>query len=177
MGLKIMTSQKTEKTEERLELESVARGLGVKGFLPKDDEVLKAKIAEAQGTEAVVVEKVEPVVAKEVKRSTAPRMNVSNIGRDDRTAMIDKLEREDPSCKYVMQAGTATNRELAAKGLERTEFSVKNDVVCRTQKEGYAEYVEQKNEASYEAMQRIDGGTGIVGNHNSQAKTPSKSES
>jgi hypothetical protein len=104
-------------------------------------------------------------------------MNVSNIGRDDRTAMIETLEREDPECTYVMQAGTATNRELAAKGLERTEYSVKNDVVCRTLKEGFTEYIEQKNKASYEAMQRIDGGTGIVGNHSSHAKTPSKLES
>lgn len=171
-----MASQ-VEKTDERLERETVARGLGIKGCLPKSDDALETKIAEAQGTEAVVVERAEPVVAqKGIERKTAPRMNVANVGRDDRTAMIEKLEREDPECKYVMQAGTVSNRELAAKGLERTEFSVKNDVVCRTLREGFSEYVEQKNKASYEAMQRIDGGTGIVGNHNSKAKTPSQLE-
>jgi hypothetical protein len=170
-----MASQKAVKTDERLELESVARGLGVKGFLPKDDEVLKTKIAEAQ---VIDTEEVETVVAKvEVKRKTAPRMNVAGIGRDDRAALVERLEREDPECKYLFQAGTVTNRELAAKGLERTDYSLKNDIVCRTIKDSYEEMLNVRNEGSYEAMGRIDGGTGIVGKFDASPKSPQMAES
>jgi len=66
-----MTSQKVEKTDERMKLEAVAREMGMKGRFPTDDDALEAKIAEAQTTEAVIVEKVEPVVeAPVVTRKT-----------------------------------------------------------------------------------------------------------
>jgi hypothetical protein len=171
-----MKTSQVKKTDGRIELESVARGLGVKGCLPKSDDTLKTKIAEAQITEGSPVEVQAEAVVVEVpvvtKRKPAPRMNVSGIYKDDRTAIIAKLEGEDPESKYIMQSGTITDRELAAKGFERTEFTVKNDIVCRTNKESYEEHRKMKNEAQYEAMQRIDGGTGIVGNHESQAKVP-----
>ena len=170
-----MTSQKVEKTDERMKLEAVAREMGMKGRFPTDDDALEAKIAEAQTTEAVVVEKVEPVVdAPVVKRKPAPRMIVDNLYRDDRTAMVAKLEKEDPDSKYIMQSGTISNRELAAKGFERTDFSVKNDIVCRTNREDYDANLNNLNETSYAAMGRIDGGTGIVGKHEAQAKVAPK---
>jgi hypothetical protein len=171
-----MTSQTNEATDERKALEKQARDAGVKGFLPKDDEVLKAKIADLVGEveQKKEVKTVNEEVIAEVKpeRKKAPRMNVAGIGRDDRTEMITKLERADPECKYVFQSSTITKDELAAKGLERTGYSVKNDIVCRTMKDSFEDYQQKKNEAQYEAMQRIDGGTGIVGNHNSNAKNP-----
>jgi hypothetical protein len=170
-----MTSQKVEKTDERMKLEAVAREMGMKGRFPTDDDALEAKIAEAQTTEAVVVEKVEPVKeAPVLKRKPAPRMIVAGNYRDDRTAMVEKLEREDPDSKYIMQSGTISNRELAAKGFERTDFTVKNDIVIRTNREDYDANLNNLNETSYEAMGRIDGGTGIVGKHEAHAKVAPK---
>jgi hypothetical protein len=88
--------------------------------------------------------------------------------------MVERLEKEDPDSKYIMQAGTISNRELAAKGFERTDFSVKNDIVCRTNREDYDANLNNLNETSYEAMGRIDGGTGIVGKHEAHAKVAPK---
>jgi len=187
-----MTSQKVEKTDERVALEAVAKELGVKSVhMFKKEGSLEAAIAKKQAEIVASEPKLEieevtkeleqetPLQAQEVvapkpspKRKTAPRMNIANIGNDDRTAMITRLEREDPECKYVFQNSNVTGRELAAKGLEKTEFSIKNDVVCRTMKDSFVEFQHKKNEAQYEAMQRIDGGTGIVGNHEARVKTP-----
>ena len=185
-----MASQ--DKTDKRKALEKQAKELGMKGIhFFKTEESLEAGIvakqADAVKTEpklevevvAEELEVVEAVQEKEVvespkskKRKAPPRMNIANIGNDDRTAMITRLEREDPECTYVMQSSSITPAELAAKGLERTEYSVKNDIVCRTLKEGFTEFQREKNKAAFDAMQRIDGGTGIVGNHSAQAKTP-----
>lgn len=183
-----MTSQKEEKTDERVALEAVAKELGVKSVhMFKKEGSLEAAIAKKQAeivasepkleVEALT-EEVAEAVAKEVvatpspKRKAPPRMNVAGIGRDDRSALIERLEREDPECKYIFQSGTITQRELTAKGLEKTDYSLKNDIVCRTMKDSFVEMQKVTNEAAYEAMQRIDGGTGIVGNFDAQVKSP-----
>jgi hypothetical protein len=184
-----MASQKKEKTDERKELESVAKKLGVKSIhLFSKEGSLEAAIVKKQ-SEAVAsepkleVDKVTEEVAEEVaqtevvvkaspKRKLPPRMNVAGIGRDDRAALIERLEREDPECKYIFQSSNITQRELAAKGFEKTDYSLKNDVVCRTIKDSYEEMLEVRNEGSYEAMGRIDGGTGIVGKFDANPKSP-----
>jgi hypothetical protein len=183
-----MASQ-TEKTDERKELESVAKELGVKGIhLFSKEGSLEAAIAKKQAKAGasepeLEVEKVAEETKEEVastavvakaspKRKLPPRMNVAGLGRDDRSALIERLEREDPECKYIFQSSTITQRELAAKGFERTDYSLKNDVVCRTIKDSYEEMLEVRNEGSYEAMGRIDGGTGIVGKFDANPKSP-----
>ena len=187
-----MTSQK-EKTDERKALEKLAKDVGVKSIhLFSKEGSLEAKVAEKQA-EAIAsepkleVEKVTEEVAEEVaqeevvakaspKRKLPPRMNVAGIGRDDRAALIERLEREDPECKYIFQSSNITQRELTAKGLEKTDYSLKNDVVCRTMRDSYEEMLEVRNNGSYEAMGRIDGGTGIVGKFDANPKSPIKSD-
>lgn len=178
-----MASQ-TEKTEERVKLETQAKELGMKGIhFCKTEESLRVAIAKKQaGSEEpevqdAKVDQEDEVVAevKKMKRKTAPSMSVANINNDDRTALVERMEREDPDCKYIFQSGNATPRELAAKGLERTELSVKNDVLCRTMRDSYDGYISDKNQAQHEAMQRIDPTSdGIVGSHESKAKKPPK---
>ena len=180
-----MTSQ--TKTDERIALENVAKALDIKGRLPLQDAALIAKIElaksklaeEAEVKEEPVAEEVVAQVEEEVVQETvqstparkkAPRMNVAGINNDARTETIARLEREDPDSKYIFQNSGISDKDLAAKGLERTGQMVKNDCVCRTTKESFVEHQQLKNEAQYEAMQRIDGGTGIVGNFESKAK-------
>lgn len=181
-----MASQ-IEKTDERVELEAQAKELGMKGIhFFKTEESLKTAIAKKQAENVTEPTEEVPVVetkledeikveVEKIKRKTAPRMSVANINNDDRTALIERMEREDPDSKYLFQSSTATPRELAAKGLERTDLSVKNDILCRTLKQGYEEYISDKNEAQHESMQRIDPTSdGIVGSHDAKAKKPPK---
>lgn len=182
-----MTSQTEEKTDERIALETRCAELkgNRKGIFQSSDDKLRETIAklelEGQEVEAKVEddtkEEVQEVKVVEVEqpksaRKKAPRMNVEGISRDDRTAKVAELERADPECKYIFQNASVTDEELAAKGLERTKHVVKNDIVCRTLKEGFEAFQDAKNEAQYDSMQRIDGGTGIVGSHESKAKKP-----
>jgi len=164
-----MTSQ-IEKTDERVALETKAKAMGIKGRLPNDDDALVAKIEAVGEIVEEVVEKTEEVEVP--ARSKAPSMNVASIGKDDRTAKIAELERLDPGCKYLYQNPTITDAELKAKGFERTSHTVKNDIICRTTMDSYKGYQSAKNDTNYDAMQRIDGGTGMVGNHDAQVKTP-----
>jgi hypothetical protein len=177
-----------EKTEERIALEKEAKDLGIKGRLPVQDAGLIAKIEIAKEKLAEEVEEVEePVTEVEVEdveeavvveekpapiRKKAPRMSVAGVNTDSRTEAITRLEREDPECKYIFQNSSISDKQLAAKGFERTGETVKNDIICRTMKDSYEEVLNAKNEGQFESMQRIDGGTGIVGNHESQPKTP-----
>lgn len=156
-----MTSQEENNVEA---LRAEAKELGVKSWHVLGEERLILEVAKVKGGSSEPAEAPEQEVKPKVteKRSKAPRMNVSNIQRDDRTAMIERLDAEEPDCKHILQAGSVTDRELAAKGLERTEYSVKNDVVCRTMKDSYEEWQQAKIDANYDAMQAIDGGTGQV---------------
>ena len=66
-------------------------------------------------------------------------MSVGGILSDDRAELVARLEAEDPDAKYIFQRGDISNEELAGKGLERTEHTLRNDVLCRTDKEVYNE--------------------------------------
>jgi hypothetical protein len=179
-----MTSQ--TKSDERIELEKEAKSIGIKGRLPFQNADLVAKIAIAKSKlaeEVEVMEMVEaenevpeiveePVTAVKPLRKKAPSMSVSAVNNDARTKAVERLEREDPECKYIFQNSSISDKDLAAKGLERTGESVKNDIICRTTKESYEGVLSAKNEGQFESMQRIDGGTGIVGNHEARPKSP-----
>ena len=183
-----MTSQ--TKTDKRIALEKEAKALDIKGRFPAQDTGLQAKIDKANEIKsklvvgasnveeseiADVVAQVEEVVQETVqapKRKKAPRMTVAGINTDSRTEAVARLEREDPDCKYIFQNSSISDKDLAAKGLERTGESVKNDILCRTMKDSYEDVLNAKNEGQFESMQRIDGGTGIVGNHQAQQKSP-----
>lgn len=181
-----MASQE-DKTEERVALEEQAKALGVKSIhLYKRDESLEGAIAKKQaeteevdeGQEVVssgMEDEIKVEIEKSKKRKKAPSMSVANISNDDRTDLVTRMEREDPDCKYIFQSGNATDRELLAKGLERTGLSVKNDVLCRTMRDSYDGYISDKNQAQHESMQRIDPTSdGIVGSHEARAKKPPK---
>jgi len=161
-----MASQKTtDKT-----MVNKAKELGIKSPHLMNEDTLIARINE--------VEEKQMDTKPEVKgkeRKVAPSMNVSNIARDDRTALIDDLQAKDPDCKYMFQSSRVTDKELAAKGLERTEFALKNDIVCRTLKDSFENWQDTKNETEFESMQRIDGGSGKVGSHTASAKQPRSS--
>jgi predicted ATPase with chaperone activity len=186
-----MTSQ--TKTDKRIALEREAKELDIKGRLPTQDAALEAKIKTANliksklvvGASNVEESEIEEVVAQvgkepvhesvqveTPKRKKAPRMTVAGINTDSRTEAVERLEREDPDCKYIFQNSSISDKDLAAKGLERTGESVKNDILCRTMKDSYEEVLAAKNEGQFESMQRIDGGTGIVGNHEARPKSP-----
>ena len=154
-----MTSQ-IEKTMDELKKE--AKELGVKGYgLIKDRKLLLDKIEKAKAGK----------LADSGGRKKAPSMKVENILQDDRAALVKQLEKEDPECKYIFQSGAITDRELAAKGLERTGHQVRNDILCRTTKESYDEVQKAKRDFQFESMQNIDGGKGII---DSKDETPKK---
>ena len=158
----------TSQTETLEELKLKAKALKIKGaHLYKDADSLQAKIDEVKG-EAVVAE-VEVVAPK---RKPAPKMSVGGILSDDRAELVAKLEAEDPDAKYIFQRGDISDKELAGKGLERTEHTLRNDVLCRTDREAYGEVQARKRKAQYESMQRIDGGQGVIDNFTEVAKTP-----
>jgi hypothetical protein len=153
------------------ELKTKAKSLGIKGVhLYKKEDALQAKIDEVESGSVVTEEK--PVEVVEPKRKPAPKMTVANIMRDDRTLLVERLEAEDPDSKYIFQNSDITDAELAAKGLERTEHSLKNDILCRTDRQSYDEVQALKREAQYEAMQRIDGGKGIIDRVEERQRTP-----
>jgi hypothetical protein len=183
-----MASQK-EKTDERKALEKLAKDVGVKGIhLFSKEGSLEGAIAKKQAeavasepkleVEAVVEEVAEEVAEKVVeakaspKRKAPPRMNVAGIGRDDRAEMIERLDREDPECMHSFQNSNITARELAAKGFEKTEYSVRNDIVCRTERASFEKWQQEKIDSQYEDMQAIDGGTGQVDALTEMAKAP-----
>lgn len=141
-----MTSQ--NKSEARQKLEAEAKELGLKGVHLGGDENLQKRINEAKETEA------KPL---EAPRSKAPRMNVEGINRDDRAVMIEQLEREDPESKYIFQGADVTDRELKVKGFERTQYGVKNDIICRTNRESFDEFQDAKNRSNYESMKALEG--------------------
>jgi len=164
-----MTSQTENTIDEALKAE--AKELGVKGIhFFKTQESLQAKVDSMKVAEPVV----EAKVAEAVKstRAKAPSMSVHNINNDDRADLVARMEAEDPECKYVFQAGTVMDRELKAKGLERTGHEIRNDILCRTTLESYDAVQQAKRDAQFESMQRIDGGQGIIDSFTEVARKP-----
>jgi hypothetical protein len=158
----------TSQTETLEELKLKAKALKIKGaHLYKDAESLQAKIDEVTGVDVVVA-----AVTEAPKRKKAPKMSVGGILSDDRAELVARLEAEDPDAKYIFQRGDISDRELAGKGLERTEHVLRNDVLCRTDREAYNEVQANKRKAQYDSMQRIDGGQGIIDNFTEVAKKP-----
>jgi len=167
----------TSQDEDRKLLNDKAKKLGIKCPHTCGLDTLLKKIADAEAdameSETIMEEAVEEeVVVAEPVRRKAPSMSVGNILIDDRTQLINRLEAEDPDCKYIFQAGSVTDQVLKQKGLERTTHSLRGDIVCRTMKDSYYEVKAAKQKADYEAMQRIDGGKGIVGNFQQDPKEP-----
>lgn len=134
------------------ELKAEAKNLGVKGWqLIKDPEKLQAKIDEAKAAE-------EEVPA----RSAPPKMQVSFTGENKRRALIERLEREDPTAKYLTKSNKFTPAEAKAKGFEivRKEngdiMYCGDDIVVRTDKQSYYEWQRKRGEHATHAMKAID---------------------
>ena len=152
-----MTSQKTLE-----ELKDDAKEAGVKGYaLYKDADKLEEAIKEA-GTAGKVA----------AKRSKAPRMQVNVHHVDERAALVKRLEADDPECKYVFQPGTISDRQLKEKGLERTEYSVRNDVLCRTMKDSYLEVQQARRDYRLKSLEKIDNGSGIIDSFEERQRAP-----
>ena len=164
----------TSQTVTLEELKAKAKTLKIKGaHLFKDVDSLQAKIDEVESkVEAEVEAIVEVAEVVAPKRKKAPKMSVGGILSDDRAELVARLEAEDPDATYIFQRGDISDRELAGKGLERTEHTLRNDVLCRTDRETYNEVQAKKREAQYNSMQRIDGGQGIIDNFTEVAKKP-----
>ena len=164
----------TSQDEDRKQLNDKAKKLGIKCPHTCGLDTLLKKIADAEAlaesTETMETA-TEPVKVEPV-RSTAPSMKVENILVDDRTLLMQRLEAEDPECKYIFQSGSITDRELKEKGLERTDNTLRGDVLCRTQKDSYYAVKAARQKADHEAMERIDGGKGIVGSFQQDPKQP-----
>jgi len=135
-----------------------AKEAGVKGaHLYKTEAKLEAAIAKAgKPVEPKIVSIAEAVEPSVQPRKKAPKMNASNINRDDREELISRLEREDPDCKYCFEKADISDAKLAAKGFERTGHSVRNDIVVRTDKKSFAEYYNTKRDAQTRLMKSVD---------------------
>lgn len=159
-----MTSQEKEDNKELID-EAIELGI----FNPKvfSLENLKLKVAAAKFELKPEAEEkeTEVTVQKEEQRSKAPRMNVSNINEDTRERVVAEMRAKEPENEFVFQRGDVTDTELQAKGLQRTGVSVKNDIICRTNKESFNEWMDTQREAELTKMSAIEkdsGGTGRI---------------
>jgi hypothetical protein len=151
-----MVSQEVVGAEEMDALKAEARELKIKGYgLIKDPDKLRAKIEEAKTME-VTTEVETP------KRKKAPKMQVASVGENTRAKLIAQLEKEDPECKYIFQAAGLSQSEALAKGLEivtkdNGEIMYHgNDIVCRTDKQSYIDWQNDRTKHSLKAMKSID---------------------
>jgi hypothetical protein len=155
-----MTSQEKEANKELID---EAQELGIYNPKVLSLENLKLKVAEAKAPEPEA--EPEVTVQKEEKRSKAPRMNVSNINEDTRERVVAEMRVKEPENEFLFMKGDVTDVELQAKGLQRTGVSVKNDILCRTNKESFKEWMDAKGDAALNSMRKIekdDGGTGRI---------------
>ena len=166
-----MTDHKETDDTEIEALREKAKSLGIPKYWFMKQETLEANIAEAEAQmNASVVEEKPEVV--EPKRKKAPKMNVSGIRKDDRTELVEQLEREDPDSKYIFQAHGTTDAAIAAKGFERTGHTLKNDFLCRTDRDSYEEYLAARNESRLESMKKIDKAQVVFKGHEARPKPP-----
>lgn len=152
-----MTSQE-DKTEKDV-LVAQAKELGIKSPHTCGVEKLKEKIAEAQAN---------PVV----ERKVAPKMVVTGKKEDSRTKRINELEAENPGIKYLTKKAGTTAAQLKAAGLESTGEYLKNDLICRTDKDSYNEWIDARNSAARRTMDSIDTEGTKIKSHSAQAKVP-----
>ena len=167
-----------DEMEERLEkLKEQAKELGIKRVhLFKDPEKLQEKIDSCldskktdddEGIEEEAVQEEEFDI-----RKPAPKMNVNVYRGNDRDNYIKSLNSKDPNCQYVYQSASISDEKLAMKGLERTPFSYKNDIICRTDKSNFEERLENKNNEDYKDMKTLESGDVEVGCFEAKAKKP-----
>jgi hypothetical protein len=142
----VMTSQENVVDIESLKDE--AKELGMSGWQAcKDPEKLLQKIEEFK---------------ESGKRKKAPKLRVAGYGENSRSKLIAELERDDPDAKYILQAAGITPEEASIKGMEIVKKAngdvmyCGNDIVCRTDKESYNEWVDGRNNRALNAMKSID---------------------
>jgi hypothetical protein len=185
-----MTSQETARKEELVE---EAKSLGIKGAhlcgIPK----LVEKIAEAKavkekdsvppdidpeaGNVKVIEESIEKVIEdmpEKAPRKVAPRMSVASISQDERSKKVAELEAANPGYKYIFKASSTTKAQLEAIGLESTGEFLKNDLICRTEKDSFIEWQKTKNDAQRRLMDSIDTEGTKIKSHDAHAKRPNK---
>jgi len=106
--------------------------------------------------EPEVVEPVEVKAPAEQKRKRAPKMSVSSINEDSRAQLLRKLNAEDPECHYKFETAGISDEKLLAKGFERTGYSLKNDIVVRTDRESYLANKAARGAHQQRLMESID---------------------
>lgn len=166
-----MTSQ--DKTENK-ELIEQARALKIKGWHFYSIEALEKKVCEVLAAQLNKVDEPEeeaPVVAEvkveaapapqqanggQEQRRVVPAMRVANARMNDRERVAMEHRRAEPDCEFVYQHSSVSNETLAAKGLQRTDTLVGNDVLCRTTKESFVAAMREYNEAAYEVAKAVE---------------------
>jgi arginyl-tRNA synthetase len=148
-----MNENENKQTME--ELVSKAKSLNITGaHLFKDPEKLQAKIDEVS-----INETSDKSVSN---RKKAPSLKVSGLSGTSRNAIIRDLERKDPDCKYMTQKAGLTPSEAEAKGIEIVKkdngdiLYCGEDIVCRTDKESYYKWQNNRTEQSMNSMKSID---------------------
>jgi len=132
-----------------------AKELGIKGAHLMKPETLEARIKEAEGNTEVNSE-VTIEKPKDEERKVAPRMSVAGLNGNDRRKFLEDLEKENPEYKYFYQSAATSAKDIETKGLEKTAHTWKNNIVCRTSKEGYVEWKGDKRRHQRKVMDSID---------------------
>lgn len=178
-----MTSQEHNEIRQDLLERAKEIGFAPKGIHLYGVDKLERAVREAERawreSESAVADGVVPDVAEPERkeealpaRKAAPRMSVSGLRGDTRAKVIADLEAANPGWKYVYQPSKAEPAELARKGLESTGKYHKSDLICRTDKAAYEEWLEERNIVERETMDSIDmDGTRIL-SQTASPKTP-----
>jgi hypothetical protein len=164
-GDNAMTSQMEKADREALEAK--AKTLGVKNPKLYGDEKLQATVTELEekAVEAVAEEKAQ-------ERKVAPKMVITSSTENNREKRIAELERENPGYKYIFKKAGTTDEQLRAIGLESTGEFLKNDMICRTDKESFVAWQDAKKKDQRRMMDSIDSIGTKVKSHTAKAKTP-----
>jgi hypothetical protein len=174
-----MTSQNDSTKLEALRQQVRELGGDQRGISNMGEKKCLERLAQAEGTvtadSAEVVEAVAEPVVEETVRKKAPKMNISHIKVDDREAKVRELEAADPESKYIFQHHAVSDEALAAKGFERTEHSVRNSILVRTDRKSYEEYLEARNQNNLNGMKKIDKAEVYFKGHTAQPKEAPKS--
>lgn len=146
-----MTSQINDERQEKLEK---AKSLGIKGAHLCSDETLDKKIAEEEAIIVTDKKADEP-------RKPAPKMKVERIGVNERDQLLRDLEDQDPDCKYSYQPVGVSQRKLDAIGLEATDITLGEEVVCRTDKKSFLDVQAAKNAKNRQMMNAVEADSDI----------------
>jgi hypothetical protein len=149
-----MDTQEEKAVKSELIAEAKALGIVAKGLHLYSVKKLQDTIASVKENGLPV--SAPPAPTKEPERKKAPKMSLAGLQASSRSEVIKNLEADNPGYKYLYQSSAITAEQLAQKGLESTGQYHKSDLICRTDKESYDEYLAQRNIIQRQLMDSID---------------------